>query len=75
MNLLFSLIKEIVGMFVADALLTGATLVLIGLTACLKLAGFPSIACGVVLLVGAMLVVTTTVIRAAIRHKANRRGT
>ena len=75
MNLLFSLIKEIVGMFVADALLTAATLVVIGLTACLNLAGFPSIACGAVLLVGAMLVVTATVILAAIRHKASRHGT
>jgi hypothetical protein len=65
MKLLLEVGKELLGMFVADGLLTAATLALVGVTACLQLAGMPAMACGGVLLLGALLIVATTVIRAA----------
>jgi hypothetical protein len=71
MSIIGDVAKELLGMFLADARLTTATLILVAIVAALvSWLRLDPVLCGAVLLVGSLAIVIEAVLREARRDKA-----
>ena len=70
MTIVIDVVKELFGMFVADAFLSTAVLAVVAVSAGLgEIADVDTLVCGLVLLLGCLFVVVESVRRAALRAR------
>jgi Flp pilus assembly protein TadB len=71
MSIIFDVAKELLGMFLADARLTGATLILVAAVAALIVwLGADPMVGGFLLLIGSLLIVVEAAVREAKRRRS-----